>query len=88
MATADRVTTGGAGKTLRSAWDSYRERVVPAVATTVQVLECKRAFYAGAVAFYDVASEIPDGDEAEAAGTAALGAELVAFLDDVKDGRA
>lgn len=32
-------------------WKSYRQRVLPPTAGSVQVLETKRAFYAGAVAF-------------------------------------
>jgi hypothetical protein len=36
--------------TLGEAWESYRKKVVPPTATSAQVYECRRAFYAGAIA--------------------------------------
>jgi hypothetical protein len=41
-------------KSLRDAWVSYRERVVPADAGQHQVLETQRAFYAGAASMWDL----------------------------------
>lgn len=35
---------------LRKAWESYRNEVLPQNAPFFQVLECRRAFYAGAQA--------------------------------------
>jgi len=34
--------------TIAAEWDYYRQRVVPATASRTQVVETKRAFYAGA----------------------------------------
>ena len=37
---------------IQEEWLSYRERVLPKNATPVQIQECRRAFYAGARAFF------------------------------------
>jgi hypothetical protein len=45
-------------------WKSYRQRVVPPTAGRVQVLETKRAFYAGAQAFLALTSKLmSDSDD-------------------------
>lgn len=37
---------------IAQAWLSYRSRVLPQDAPSIQVIECRRAFYAGAQAFW------------------------------------
>ena len=74
------TTTGPLGR----AWASYRERVVPADASPVQVQECQRAFYMGAAAlYYDLMnglSEGPDTTQADEEYMAAVDRELRAFI--------
>jgi len=44
-------------------WKAYRQQVLPADASEVQVTECRRAFYAGASAFLFLTSKLmSDGD--------------------------
>jgi hypothetical protein len=44
-------------------WKSYRQRVMPPTAGPVQILETKRAFYAGAQSFLALSSKLmSDGD--------------------------
>lgn len=45
-------------------FDDYRRRVIPHDASTLQVQECKRAFYMGAHAlFYAMQALVSDGEE-------------------------
>lgn len=46
-------------------WDDYRRNVMPASANAIQLSECRRAFYAGAVWVYGVLIEHGDDGEAE-----------------------
>lgn len=41
-------------------FDDYRRNVIPADAKAVQITECKRAFYAGAVAVIGLMDKIAD----------------------------
>lgn len=52
-------------KVIEAGWQDYRRQVVPANAGPIQVEECKRAFYAGAVALFSTLVEgvSPDRDE-------------------------
>jgi hypothetical protein len=50
-------------------WEGFRDGIIPKDAPQVQLLECKRAFYAGAYCFYnwnmvqlDEVSEVTDAD--------------------------
>lgn len=70
-------------ETAAEMWASYRRDVLPADAPDVQVLECKRAFYAGMVAVYTVLTFGVGSDSVtEEAGMeylARLGSDLRAF---------
>jgi hypothetical protein len=76
--------------TVKKAWESYAAQVLPKEAPAVQVIECRRAFYAGAyslgVTMTQEVSELPDR-EAMAAITA-LRLECSEFLDAVVEGKA
>jgi hypothetical protein len=78
--------------TIAGWWASYAERVIPAHAPRVQMLECKRAFYAGAAAMVDaIMRGLSEGDEPtddDLASMDRLIAELTKFGQDVKAGRA
>jgi hypothetical protein len=41
-------------------WLSYMDKVIPKGASNIQILECKRAFYAGAYSFYVNALELAE----------------------------
>ena len=77
--------------TLREFWESYHREVIPPTAPDVQVIECRRAFMAGAQAMLLLSQEISvnavDLDEG-AAGLDALEEELNQFCRDVLAGRA
>lgn len=44
-------------KIVEGLWESYREQVVPLGALPTQVIECKRAFYAGVKGLFDFIGE-------------------------------
>lgn len=73
-------------------WVEYAERVIPKNAPTVQIVECRRAFFAGAVAFHSaMLNGLSQGDDITSADEAMmleLDAELRQFNQDVKEGRA
>lgn len=74
-----------------AAWDSYQRQVVPTNAGTVQRMECRRAFYAGAEAVFGAILQLDPGEEATAADLKMMGeveAELTAFADAVRRGEA
>ncbi len=49
---------------IRAGWDGYRDQVIPKKASTVQVLECERAFFAGAfVLFHGIMIGLDPGEE-------------------------
>jgi len=77
---------------LAEQWATYRERVVPPTAGQLQVQESRRAFYAGAEAFFRVCMRgLEPGTEPteEDFGLMeALDAELREFARDVAEGRA
>jgi len=80
------------GKHIERMWLDYRAQALPAAAPSVQVSECRRAFYAGVWAFYSV---LMNGFESGATETTAdlnlmreIDAELTAFNDQVKRGLA
>lgn len=75
---------------IRDAWQSYREHVLPPDAPSVQVQECRRAFYAGAHSVLCVVTAIGDDSVSEDQGLdtlTALHEENDRFLADVKAGR-
>lgn len=78
------------GETLAEIWDSYRA-ILPPNASRTQVVETKRAFYAGAAAFFDLMSNAAAGSPTDEAGAAAIEAiyqEAVAFAQSVAAGEA
>lgn len=79
-------------KTMNEQWQSFLEMAVPSDAGPTQVIITKRAFYAGARAFYAVLDAIAeDGDELtqqEAEDMTALEKELEDFVAAVEAGNA
>ncbi|WP_422930099.1 hypothetical protein [Singulisphaera sp. PoT] len=76
---------------LRSEWESYRRQVIPADAPMIQLVEMRRAFYAGSAAAFGILCQISRGDLSEAEEGArldSLGCELEAFGQALKDGKA
>ena len=72
-------------------WESYARDVLPRDCPKVQVLETRRAFYAGAHATLMTFNRIGEPDISETAGVMAIAhlvAECQRFLDEVKAGRA
>lgn len=55
-------------KTLAKAWDTFCEEIMPSDAPTIQYVEMRRAFYAGAAALAKITNRIggPDVSEEEA----------------------
>jgi|HubBroStandDraft_2_1064218.scaffolds.fasta_scaffold41036_4 hypothetical protein len=47
------------GSAIAQAFDSYRTEVIPLEAGAMQIQECRRAFFGGAVAALDELSRIP-----------------------------
>ena len=76
--------------TIQAEWDSFLKVVISEDAPTVQKIEMKRAFYAGAKSFFNVQIQIPDGisKEAEEAMLSGLVDELEQFRAEIKNGRA
>jgi hypothetical protein len=78
-------------KLIQDAWLSYRDAVLPAGAPSVQITECRRAFYAGAQAFFSATmtafdpttSDATDGDVTLLAD---MQMELEQFCEQVKQG--
>ena len=55
-------------RVIEDLWNSYRERVIPEHAPSVQIEECKTAFYCGAIGvFYSIvdAAECENGEPSE-----------------------
>jgi hypothetical protein len=75
-----------------AAWNNYRAKVIPKDAPAVQLLECRRAFYAGAETLLSAILRSmapgPDVTQADEDYIAAVHNELLAFAQDVKEGRA
>lgn len=80
-------------KTLASEWAKFKRLIVPKDAPEVQIVETRRAFYAGANSMtlcIMAASSDPGDDptEADISRMSALYAEIEAFSAEVKAGRA
>lgn len=79
-------------KLLASAWQSYAQDVMSPKAGNAQRIETRRAFYAGAAAFYDgLLAALTPGPEATDGDVRVLSAvreELNQFAAEVKEGRA
>jgi hypothetical protein len=80
-----------ARRLIEEGWRSYAERVLPTNAPRVQMVECRRAFYAGAgLLFEKLADAVGADDVSEDAGVAIMqgvDSELAAFVKDVRGGR-
>lgn len=79
-------------KTIKHYWTLYAETVIPKTAGPGQIIESRRAFYAGADCFYTLlmnllepGTEPTDGDLAL---MQRLHDEIGEFADDIKSGRA
>ena len=79
-------------KSIREYWAAYLETVIPRDASTTQVIESRRCFYAGAAAIMNTVMEIGDNDAIdEMAGADIMEdrlQELHEFHEDVQRGRA
>jgi hypothetical protein len=77
---------------IKEQWNSYVRAVLPPSVGPVQMIETRRAFYAGAQAMIQILSEgVSDADEVTPGDMSlaeGLQAELEQFGDDVKSGRA
>lgn len=72
-------------------WDRYQRVVVPADAPMIQLLECRRAYFAGAQAVAEILRRIEDDDGTAEQRKTALDdciAEIKAFQARVAAGRA
>jgi hypothetical protein len=75
----------------RANWETYEREVVPAFAPPTQLIETRRAFYAGFAAALGIVYELGDDGVTEEQAVAALSAlakECERFTDDVREGRA
>lgn len=71
-------------RTIQQQWESYAAAVIPKDAPTVQIQECRRAFYAGAMAMNTVYLSTSTPDVSESAGVQIVEGvqqELKAFRD-------
>jgi len=77
------MTTGPLAKE----WRSYRATIIPSGAQPIQIEECQRAFYAGALASFSVCTHTGEDSVSEADGVRILGAladELREYISDFK----
>jgi hypothetical protein len=79
-------------KLIETEWQNYRRKVIPVHAAQVQLIESRRAFFAGAWAYYSLVMEhmTPDKEptDADMKFMAQLDAEMRAFGERVKRGEA
>jgi hypothetical protein len=78
-------------KSINGEWESYRTQVLPKDAPPIQIMECRRAFYAGSEAFFRCVFDVSGDDVSEDAGAEyleTLNQELQAFGRDVGAGKA
>lgn len=77
--------------TIGAKWDTFRAAVVPAKASSAQLIETRRAFYAGAQSFLDLMWNTSGDEVSEDEGAqfmSRLNSELQAFAHDVISGKA
>jgi len=78
--------------TVQSLWDTYSEQVMPRGAGKVQIIESKRAFYAGAACVLEILKAIGDNEEIdEEAGSMlleTLETDVDNFFEEVRAGHA
>jgi hypothetical protein len=75
--------------TVRAGFEAYRRFIMPPDAGDVQIIECRRAFYAGAVQVFFAVIDNANLPEAEAMQRLSdYQAELAAFAESIKNGEA
>jgi hypothetical protein len=75
--------------TVRAGWETYHREVMPVTAGAVQIQECRRAFYAGAMHLFAAVLDNSNVPEAEAMQRLKnLQAELAAFPEAIIEGKA
>jgi hypothetical protein len=86
------VALGRRPSIVHNLWETFRQEVVPPDASSIQVRETRRAFYAGAKMLLGlILTSFAPGTEAEESDLDLMDQidqELRAFLDDVAAGRA
>ena len=90
------VSTGGrvmprTQKPIEAEWRAYAEQVIPFDASDRQLVECRKAFYAGATSLVRaLGKQKPEGNPIEAYLAVVEGAtdELKRFIDENRTGRA
>ena len=60
------------GDTVKGAWESFEAHVIPADSPLVQVQECRRAFYAGAMAMLSMCESVGETGVSEDEGVRRL----------------
>lgn len=76
--------------TIKEKWEDYQRKVVPKAASENQVIETRRAFYAGAFVMFSLValtSEQAINEDVGAAFLEGLRQECLAFSDTVAKGR-
>lgn len=77
--------------TIQQEWESFRDEVIPDDAPNIQIIEMRRAFYAGAQAVLNLQIAITGPEISEDAGAAIIEGwhdELRIFADQVRKGKA
>jgi len=92
MLDESKVQTPPKERRLAAAWERYLLHVLPKNAPSIQVTECRRAFFAGAESFFDIQNNAYDGStpeptEADLQIITDLNNELIEFGMGVKAGR-
>jgi hypothetical protein len=79
-------------RTVRDAWNDYREKVLPFTAPPIQIRECRRSFYAGAeMLMCEILNGLdpsPGATQSDIDYIATLHEELLRFARDVERGMA
>ncbi len=76
-------------KIIENHWQSFRERVIPADAPEVQIVESRRAFYAGAIIVFGEVNRVNGmSEDAGCAHMSSLDDEIKQYARDLMDGKA
>lgn len=73
-------------RTIQKHWEGYKNLVLPPHASDIQIEECRRAFYAGAISCLNVMDSVGDESISENAGVEiieGLHQELESFASDL-----
>lgn len=77
--------------TIQSEWENYRDKVLPKDAQLIQRIECKRAFYLGAMSMFKLREELTNSTLSEKSIESVLKIweeEMKTFAVSVKQGEA